>query len=352
MDVNDFHNIYAHSHEGLLRTTAKRLGIKLTGSLDACTGCSMSKAIRKGIARETKCRSDKKLGRVYVDLGGKKAVVSIGGKYYPMIVKDDFTRRAWIYFLRSKSDAASAFRSFLASVRADGIPSLVEIVRSDNGGEFFGGEFASVCNELLIKQEFTPAYSPQYNGVAERGLGLIEEAAMAARVQAKVFFGHVQLPKTDRLWAEAMHWACEALNHTACSANPDSKSPHEMWYGEARPVKPYQSLKPAYCKWQRPSKLFPKGESCFYVGPSRDHPRDCHRVLRRAGTIQKTRDVTWEALPSQLPPPQPPLPIEIAEEGGEESDNDVEAEVWPIVRRGLAHILLRRDVTAGGAGID
>ena len=59
-----------------------------------------------------------------------------------MIVKDDFTRRAWMYFLRSKSDG-SAFRSFAASVRADGIPSLVEIVRSDNGGEFFGGEFAS-----------------------------------------------------------------------------------------------------------------------------------------------------------------------------------------------------------------
>lgn len=130
---------------------------------------------------------------------------------------------------------------------------LVEIIRSDNGGEFFGGEFASVCNELLIKQEFTPAHSPQYNGVAERGLGLIEEAAMAARVQAKVLFGHVQLPKTDKLWAEAMHWACEALNHTACSANPDSKSPNEMLYGDARPAKPYPFLKPAYCKWQRPS---------------------------------------------------------------------------------------------------
>ena len=74
-----------------------------------------------------------------------------------------------MYFLRSKSDAGSAFRSFFASVCADGIPSLVEIVRSDHKGEFFGGKFASVCNELLIKQEFTPAYSPQYNGVAECG---------------------------------------------------------------------------------------------------------------------------------------------------------------------------------------
>ena len=92
-------------------------------------------------------------------------------------------------------------------MRADGIPPLVEIVRSDNRGEFFGGKFASVCNELLIKQEYTPAYSSQCNSVAERELGLIEEAAMAARIQAKVLFGHVLLPKTDRLWAEAMHWA-------------------------------------------------------------------------------------------------------------------------------------------------
>ena len=44
-----------------------------------------------------------------------------------------------MYFPRNKSDAGSAFRSFLASVRADGIRSLVETVGSDNGGEFFGG---------------------------------------------------------------------------------------------------------------------------------------------------------------------------------------------------------------------
>ena len=84
-----------------------------------------------------------------------------------------------------------------------------------------------MCDELLIKQHITPAYSPQFNGVAERGLDMIETAAMAARIQAKVLFGHVQLPETDKLWAEAMHWACEAINHTACSSNPDSKSPNE-----------------------------------------------------------------------------------------------------------------------------
>jgi len=58
-----------------------------------------------------------------------------------MVVKDDFTRRAWMYFLKNKSDAGSAFRSFLASVRADGVPSLIEIVRSVTmeRGVFRGG---------------------------------------------------------------------------------------------------------------------------------------------------------------------------------------------------------------------
>lgn len=63
-----------------------------------------------------------------------------GVQHYPMIVVDDSTRHAWMYFLKNKSDAGSAFRSFLASVCADGVPSLVQIVRSDDGGEFFGGD--------------------------------------------------------------------------------------------------------------------------------------------------------------------------------------------------------------------
>ena len=56
MDANEFHNMYAHSHEGLLRTTVKRLGTELVGDMHASTGCSMSKAIREGISHATKSR--------------------------------------------------------------------------------------------------------------------------------------------------------------------------------------------------------------------------------------------------------------------------------------------------------
>ena len=43
----------------------------------------------KGIPHQTDRRAQAKLDRVFVDLGGRKDVASVGGKHYPMIVKDD-----------------------------------------------------------------------------------------------------------------------------------------------------------------------------------------------------------------------------------------------------------------------
>ena len=94
-------------------------------------------------------------------------VRSIGEKWYTFIVWDDCTRFTQVYFLRKTSDTASVFESFLAEVQADGTPSAVMDVRSDNGGEVSEGDFGKLCRKRGIKQEFTPADSPKYNGEAE-----------------------------------------------------------------------------------------------------------------------------------------------------------------------------------------
>ena len=66
-------------------------------------------------------------------------MTSMGGNKYPMIVRDDFSRHAWMYFVSHKHDAASAFEKFLADLRVEGTPSEVVIVRSGDGGEFMEG---------------------------------------------------------------------------------------------------------------------------------------------------------------------------------------------------------------------
>ena len=226
-DINILHCTFGHTHEVLLKKTATQQGIAYSGELHECRGCSMAKGLRKPIARSTHTRADKKLQRVFVDLSGPMAVQSIGGKRYTLILRDDCTRFTRLYFLRHKSDAASAFESFLAEVRAKGTPSVVMAVRSDNRREFFGGAFGELCRKRGIKQEFTPADSPKYNGVAERALGLINDAAVAARIQATELYSNA--PDYPSFSAEAASWACHALNCTATTANPGDKSPYEMW---------------------------------------------------------------------------------------------------------------------------
>ena len=58
------------------------------------------------------------------------------------------------------------------------------MVKSDGGGEFSKGAFGALCTTEKIRQEFATADSPQYNGVAERQIAIIEAAGLAARNQA------------------------------------------------------------------------------------------------------------------------------------------------------------------------
>ena len=221
--ISEYHRAAGHSHEVLRRKTAEQQGIALEGKLLECRGCFMAKSLRKGIKQSTHTRADKKLGKFFVDLSGAKVVQSLGRKRYNLIVRDDFSRYTRVYFMLHMSDGAEMFDKFIADTRTDGVPSKVVIVRSDGGGEFRGGELGDLCRSRGIKREFTTADNRRFNRVAERALGLIETAAMAGRIQARELFPGAHLPATESLWAEASHWACDALNRTATTANPENK---------------------------------------------------------------------------------------------------------------------------------
>ena len=52
----------------------------------------MAYGLRKPITRSTDTRADKKVERLFVDLSGKMAVPSMGGKRNTFIARDDHTR--------------------------------------------------------------------------------------------------------------------------------------------------------------------------------------------------------------------------------------------------------------------
>ena len=57
-----------------------------------------------------------------------------------MIFIDDFTRKAWVYFLKEKSEAFNNFKAFKTLVENE-IGVKIKCLRSDNGGEFTSKAF-------------------------------------------------------------------------------------------------------------------------------------------------------------------------------------------------------------------
>ena len=169
------------------------------------------------------------------------------------------------------------------------------------GGEFSKGAFGALCTTEKIRQEFTTADSPQYNGVAERQLAIIEAASLAARIQAAAKYPNEVLPRGESLWAEQAQWAYHALNCTATSANPRFKSPHEMWFGSPPSSSPFPFLKPGFHSTKRRHKLQPKAVRCWYLGPAPKCPRDAMRILCKSGRVVATRRVTWAHVPTPIP---------------------------------------------------
>ena len=296
--------------------------------LKQCVGRSAEKGFCASVQKTTECRPDKKLGRLLGDLSGKKPVKGPGAKVYAMIFRDDMSRMTWEYFLGSKSDVHIGLEQWLADV---GVP---EIIRSDDAHELKGGEFAEICRKRCIKREFTTADRPQLNGVAERGLALIEKLAKASAIQAKVSFVNEGIPSTDFLWAEAHNYACDVLNRTATVANPGYKSPYEVWYGKPPPPTLLEWLQPCFYRAKRDKKTDAQAKSGFYLGPARNSPRDTVRIYsKETRQIFTGRNVTWRHVSAPTPssavrgfsrtPPSPAptrgeeIDDEVVEEGGE-----------------------------------
>lgn len=87
-------------------------------------------------------------------------------RYY-VTFNDDFSRRAWIYFLKTKDEVFSNFAEFKAFVEIQ-TRRNIKVICSDNRGEYTSGKFDSLCRKTSIKKELVISYNPQQNGVVEK----------------------------------------------------------------------------------------------------------------------------------------------------------------------------------------
>ena len=146
-----------------------------------CRGCALGKNAKKYILNSNR-RSKEILDLVHLDICGPMSTPSLSVFLYYVIFIDNFSRKTWIHFLKSKNETFRKFQEFKALVENQ-TSRRIRALRIDNGGEFVSHDFDDFCRGAGIRRELIVPYNPQQNGVAERKNKTICEAAKAMMCQ-------------------------------------------------------------------------------------------------------------------------------------------------------------------------
>jgi hypothetical protein len=127
--------------------------------LKDCRGCALGKN-SKGYFPSSDNRSKGILDLVHSDVCGPMTIASLGGFLYYVIFIDDFSRKTWIFFMKTKDEVFNRFQEFRAQVE-NLTGKKIKVLRSDNGGEYTSRDFSDFYKEAGIKRELIVPYNPQ-----------------------------------------------------------------------------------------------------------------------------------------------------------------------------------------------
>jgi transposase InsO family protein len=125
-----------------------------------CIGCALGNNV-KGTFSNSDSRSKGVLDLIHSDLCGPMTVDSLSGYLYYVIFIDDYSRKTWIYFLKSKEsgeflDRLQEFKAQIENLAERNIKTL----RTDNGGEYTSKCFIDFCIKAGIKRDYIVPYNP------------------------------------------------------------------------------------------------------------------------------------------------------------------------------------------------
>jgi hypothetical protein len=92
---------------------------------------------------------------LHMDTVGPSRVRSMRGKWYVLVIVDDYSHYSWVFFLESKDQVFEHF--WLLALRLNNeYPNCLKAIRSNNGTEFRNASFDEFCLEHEIDQQFLP----------------------------------------------------------------------------------------------------------------------------------------------------------------------------------------------------
>jgi IS30 family transposase len=81
---------------------------------------------------------------LHMDTVGPSWVRSMGGKWYVLVIVDNYSRYSWVVFLESKDDVFEHFQSLALRLNNEH-PNYLKAIQSDNGTKFRNASFNQFC---------------------------------------------------------------------------------------------------------------------------------------------------------------------------------------------------------------
>jgi hypothetical protein len=129
-----------------------------------------------------------------MDLVSLARVQSAGGKWYVLVVVDDYSQYAWVFFLEEKGETFCFVRDLVLRWRNERHEDAIRAICSDN--ENFG-------HNLGLEHQFSSPYMPPRDGVVERKNRTLCEMAQTM---------HDEHRTPRRFQAEAVNTVCYVSN--------------------------------------------------------------------------------------------------------------------------------------------
>lgn len=286
--LHEWHRKLGHRDPEAIHNLERRdlaLGIKIQdcGIRVQCECCIQGKMARVPFPKKAKKQSENILDLIHTDICGPMQTVTPGGNRYFLTVIDDFSRYSWVYLLQMKSEAVDCIKNFVQLMKTS-VGKVPKIIRSDQGGEYCCKELERFCLENGIQQQFTTAYSPQQNGIAERKNRSLVEMARCMLIDAGMH---------KRYWAEAINTANYIQNILPSRAI--EKTPFEIWKG----IKPdvtnlhvFGTQAYVFVPKEKRGKFEEKAEKMTFVGYSSQH-KGFRFVNLKTNKVIISRDVRF-----------------------------------------------------------
>ncbi|KAF0733958.1 hypothetical protein Ae201684_009136 [Aphanomyces euteiches] len=187
-----------------------------------CDSCTLGRQARFKFNKKSANQSTAALfEEISMDICGPMQTPSIGGSVYFGTFICNNSTYCWVYLLRKKSEIFDKVVESHAMVKTQ-FKANIKRLRSDNGREYQNRNFEDYCKAHGILQHFSPAYTPELNGLAERMNRTLVESA-------RCMLEHAGLPR--EYWAEAITIAAHIRNRMLTHAIQDMKSPFKVVTG-------------------------------------------------------------------------------------------------------------------------